>query len=51
MAISVPAVSAADDNSTADNGTKMLRDTNMVVLITGCVVGTVDPIMNDAYRN
>ncbi len=51
MAISVPAVSAADDNSTADSGTKMLRDTNMVVLLTGCVVGTVDPIMNDAYRN
>ncbi|MCG2829145.1 cobaltochelatase subunit CobN [Methanothermobacter sp. K4] len=50
LLVSVPSVSAAD-NDTNTTDSKMLKDTNMVVLLTGCVVGTVDPIMNDAYRN
>jgi len=50
LLVSVPSVTAAD-NDTNTTDSKMLRDTNMVVLLTGCVVGTVDPIMNDAYRN
>ncbi|BAZ98292.1 MULTISPECIES: cobaltochelatase subunit CobN [Methanothermobacter] len=52
LLISVPSVSAADNNTTSNTTeSKMLKDTEMVVLLTGCVVGTVDPIMNEAYRN
>ncbi|NYB52137.1 MAG: cobaltochelatase subunit CobN [Methanobacteriaceae archaeon] len=30
---------------------QMLKPVKMVVLLTGCVVGTVDPMVNDVYKN